>query len=103
MSETDLLGPLRRFAQCCNSCIGPRPGSNFLPLLYLGTPDDSVTVDGEDLELLFRAGLLHAEPHNQTDVVQNTEEFGGIEVDHRWSLSAAGRTALAKSQEQGRE
>ncbi|SFF22237.1 hypothetical protein [Methylobacterium sp. yr596] len=95
---SDLIGPLIRFAFCCRSCAAPRPGSNFLPLLALASDDETVFVDGEEMEALYRAGLLLAEPDDNGFVVEETDEYGGIDADYIWRVSPAGRAALQKEE-----
>ena len=96
MLEPDLMDALRRFARCCRSCVAPRPGSNALPLLELRSDDEAVSVDCEDMEAMYRAGLLIAEPEEEEHIVEGSEEYGGIEANYLWRLSPAGRTALGQ-------
>lgn len=97
MSETR-LDALRRFHALGGVFVGPRPGSNHLPDLCASLDDrpDLPLVDGEEMESLFRAGLLAAMP-SQADshVIAETEDLGGVEADHVWTITEAGRSALA--------
>ncbi|WP_157080770.1 hypothetical protein [Methylobacterium variabile] len=101
MREPDLLDALRRFAAIGRPVIGPCPGSNFLPVLEHRSDDDKIRVSGEELERMLRAGLLTAiQDPGSHFVVDDTDEYGGIDADHLWSLSPAGRTALDRETEE---
>lgn len=89
-----LTEALKRFTVICKSGSAPRPGSNLLPMLYLCTDDESVEVTGDEMEALYRAGLLDVEPDPDVRQVADSEAYGGIDADFRWFVTPAGRAAL---------
>lgn len=95
-----LTEALWRFDCIAKSCIAPRPGSNHLPALELISEDGQVAVEGEELDALHRLGWLQANPDPRPIVVEDSDEWGGIDADHLWTITPAGRLAL---QEAGHE
>lgn len=95
MKAERLTEALKRFTQVCKTVQAPRPGSNFLPVLYVSNKDESIEVRGEEMEALYRAGMLDAQPDPDVRQVIDSEEYGGIDADYSWFVTPAGRSALA--------
>nr|USU32977.1 hypothetical protein NG677_04540 [Methylobacterium sp. OTU13CASTA1] len=93
---TGLTDALARFARITKRAGAPRPGSNYLPLLEIESDDGTTTVLGEELDALHRAGLLTAAPDPDVVVLDGGQEWGEVELDHLWTITDAGRSALAE-------
>jgi len=93
---TGLTGALERFNRIAKAVGAPRPGSNHLPLLEVASGDGRVTVLGEELDALHRAGWLTACPDPDVTVIDGGSEFGEVDCDHLWTITPAGRAALAE-------
>jgi hypothetical protein len=75
---------------------GPRPGSNALALL--GLSDGEVTVTGEQIDTLLKAGFLTVRHvHGAVEVLPASTgphgEVPDVEMTHNYRLSAAGQRA----------
>jgi hypothetical protein len=73
---------------------GPRPGSNALALL--GLSDGDVTITGEQIDMLLKAGFLTVRHvHGAVEVLPASAgpygEVPEVEMTHNYRLSAAGR------------
>lgn len=96
------LDALRRFHALGGVVVGPRPGSNLLPELCASLDERPSLpgVDGEEMESLYRAGLLSVAPYADSYVLPETEEFGGIEADHLWVVTPEGLAFLKSTESQ---
>lgn len=83
---------------------GPRPGSNFFPLLQLG--DSPHRVLGEEIETWIRDGLITAAPASgEISILKggSTEDYGevpDIELTHEYSLTELGRKFFGNESQQ---
>jgi hypothetical protein len=80
--------------------IGPRPGSNALPLLQLG--DGASRINGDVLDALWRDGKLSATPSQQEHQIKGGMagpfgEIPDVELNFAWRLTSAGRALLASN------
>lgn len=71
----------------------PRPGNNFFPLLEL--KKGGVTIEGERIDALIRAGLLVGSPVSKPKKPIKGGDLGphgeipDIEITHRYALKTA--------------
>ena len=78
--------------------VGPRPGSNFWPMLVLDNEGDA-QVDGEDIDGWARQGFFDVWPAKDGRSLKGGEtelygEIPDIEFTHCYELNSAGRSAL---------
>lgn len=77
--------------------VGPRPGSNFWPLLEIPVGDAADPVDGEEVEGLLREGLLSAAEEDGLTVLRREDSHIAecdVECTHVYRVTDAGRAAL---------
>ncbi|MCJ2090878.1 hypothetical protein MKK88_33580 [Methylobacterium sp. E-005] len=98
------MNALKSLSTLKGGWLACRPGSNFMPYCYLQTP--SGDVDGEQMESLWRAGLLSAEPYSGSLRASlgggDYGPYGHIpefELNFDWTVSPAGRAALSQGEE----
>ena len=78
--------------------VGPRPGSNFFPLLSLHVAGEEL--DGERIEELVRAGHLSHSPVQSETFVSGGDcgPYGiipDIDLTHKYFLTSGARAALS--------
>lgn len=88
ITKENLLA-LCAFAALGGACCAPRPGSNVLTEVKFGGPG-KVTVSGQQMEALYRAGYLLAAPGTRSMVLADNDAIGEVRADHEWSVSPAG-------------
>ena len=74
-----------------NTTLGPAPGWNA-DIVF--APDDVEWLDGSDLQILFELGFIIALPIASPHVEEFDAISGSMTLDHEWSITDAGRSAL---------